>query len=390
MLKYTTSVVLINLALFLCSAMIAPAADSAGLIMRGTYDYTINPDDPKPRFSARYNFEVTVSSCSWIISYEDLSAATNADILNVKSTASCDGTNIYVVRIQSENAVKKAWGNRFESVKNDLPTATAEIFPGIYPPPDEFVLQKIWFAFASSCVFSSSGGREKPPYGVDLAIFYNNTNFYCDYFWTSNENQTGSRQIILMSDGYTFSRDEKNGELRRVKYAPPYDKGFTNAIGYWSQGRNIAGLFCANEFEFTEFGPKIGARNSADLLRHYTYKCIVTNVRTATIDLIPAKLPDGKILVTDRRFEKEGYSKINYLAPNGWIAADDPFVASRLKNSQKSTLENEAKISLGVLHPDPEWKRWIIWLLVALPLSLLFLKGLLEKQKNKPGKKHET
>src|SRR5260370_16500363 len=149
----------------------ASIANGAGVALSGTCDYVIRPENEVPVYSARYNFAVSVSGCSWMISYKDTAAATNADVLIVRSVASCDGTNIYFVEFHGEPAVKKAWGNRYNSVSNEFPRAMAKIYPGYYPPPPGAVHQDLWFAFASSCVLDGSNGRKKPPFLLDPAIF---------------------------------------------------------------------------------------------------------------------------------------------------------------------------------------------------------------------------
>src|SRR5713101_7359309 len=172
-------------------------ANGAEVALSGTCDYVTRPENELPLYSARYNFEVSVSGCSWMISYKDTAAATNADLLIARSVASCDGTNIYFVEFHGEAAVKKAWGDRYNSVSNELPRAMAKIYPGDYPPPQEAVLQKLWFAFASSCVLDGSNGRKKPPFLLDPAIFYDDPEFRCAYYWTTNESQPLQRQVTL-------------------------------------------------------------------------------------------------------------------------------------------------------------------------------------------------
>ena len=108
---------------------------------------------------------------------------------------SCDGTNVYKVELWSEDEGRKAWGDRYASVKDQLPVATAEIFPGSFPPY-EFVLRDIWFALASGCLTRGSNGVIKGLGGEDLALFYN-TNCFLKYYWTNSPTEAAARQIVL-------------------------------------------------------------------------------------------------------------------------------------------------------------------------------------------------
>lgn len=347
-------------------------ADKIGVILNGTCDYIVRPENKTPVYSAHYSFEVSLSGGSWLITYEDTSASTNADVLNVKGVASCDGTNIYLVQFQGEGAVKKAWGARYGSVKDELPAAQAEIYPGSYPPPNPIVLQQLWFAFASGGVFSGSSGKAKPPAFVDLAIFYS-TNFECTYYWTNNET---TRQITLKSDGRIPGRDLNTGALRYLT-RPPY----TSGVGLWSQITNIAGVFVPREFEYTEFAPQGTSQNSRNQLKTWAFRCTVTDIRATAIGQIAAKLPAGRILMTDRRFLKEGNSKINYISTNGWVAAGDGYVTAQLLNRPKLSLEEEFSRALGRRAPRATSVKFVLWLAIALPLCLLLGKGLFDKLK---------
>ena len=357
---------------WLLAAMTTFGADRIGVILNGTCDYVVRPENKTPMYSAHYKFEVSLSGPLWIIAYEDTSAPTNADVLNVKGIASCDGTNIYSVQFQNERAVKKAWGNRFDSVKDQLPRAQAEIYPGSYPPPNPIVLQQLWFAFASSGVFTGSSGKAKPPAFVDLAIFYS-TNFECAYYWT---NTGATRQITLKSDGRILGRDLNTGQIKYLT-KPPY----TSGVGFWDRGTNILGVFVPRECEYNEFAPQGAEQNSRGLLKTWAFRCKVTDVRTAVIDQIPTKLPAGRILFTDRRFLKEGYSKVNYISTNAWIATNDSYITSQLLNRPKMSLEEEFAGTLG--HPAPHSGatpiRYLMWIVMALPVLYLLGKGLFNK-----------
>ncbi|MFO1501348.1 MAG: hypothetical protein U1G07_23660 [Verrucomicrobiota bacterium] len=356
-----------------------------GVNIAGSYDYTVQPDDPNPLFQRRYQFEAFISGRSWVINYEDTAAATNAALLNTRATASCDGTNIYFVQFQSQAAVREAWGERYDSVKKELPVAVAKIYPGGYPPSDEFALQRIWFAVAAGNELKAPHGQVKPAESVDLAVFYS-TNFYSHYQWTNFNERATSRELVITNDGHFVFRDQGNGELRNVRRAPPYNNGFVEGVAKWSEGLFVEGLYVGKEFEFTGYAPKVGKSGTIGFKRSHLDRCTITNVSGGVIEAIPAALPPGRVLVTDRRFAGEGLAKLDYILTNGWVTADDPLLTRRAQNSPRMTLEAEAVDLLGIKPAGLGWFRYTIWVLVPLPLGIWAVKGLFGKRNNKKEK----
>jgi len=245
--------------------------------------------------------------------------------------------------------------------KDQLPAALGEIFAGNYPPPQKFTLLNIWRALASSSVLADSRGKAKPPSFVDLAKFYD-TNFNCDYYWTTNEMRPNKRQLILKTDGHYLENVFVNGQMRPAKLFAPYDKGYTNAIGVWKQATNIAGMLVPTDYSFTSFSPKSGGRTAADLQTASTYRCLVTNIATAPIPLIPVPLPAGNVLVTDRRFDKSENGGTRYSTRKGWFHQEiDP----------ADLIANESvKLKVGDLVPD-----FIVQTFDGKPLKLSDLRG---------------
>jgi peroxiredoxin len=291
-------------------------ASEPGITLSGTYEYSLYQGRPAPLYSARYDFEASIAGPAWIIKFEETGDSTGDDTMYTKTDASCDGTNIFVVQFQSRRAAMKAWGDGYASVKDQLPVAMATIYPGDYPPSKEFHLQAIWRAFASSSVLKDSSGKDKPPFVTDLAIFYD-TNNYCNYYWATNKVQPEERQLILKTDGHLLPM-LVNGQKQYVRMAPPYDKGYTSGVGTWRQATNMAGAFVPTDFEFTSFSPKLRGRTAADLITSATYRCTVTNIAIASLPSVPTPLPDGKVLVTDRRFDKSEEGRSGYVGSKDW------------------------------------------------------------------------
>jgi peroxiredoxin len=286
------------------------------ITLSGTYEYSLYQGRPAPLYSATYDFEASIAGPAWIIKFEETGDSKGDDTMYTKTVASSDGTNIFVIQFPNQRADIKAFGDSYASVKDQLPIAKAIIYPGDYPPSQELHLQNIWRAFASSSVLKDSSGKAKPPFVTDMATFYDIDN-YCDYYWTTNAQQPEGRQLILKTDSHLFPL-MINRQKKYVRNAPPYDQGYTNGVGTWRQATNIARAFVPTDFEFTSFSPKLRGRTAADLVKSATYRCIVTNIAIAPMPSVPTPLPDGEVLVTDRRFDKSEEGRSGYLGSKDW------------------------------------------------------------------------
>ncbi len=368
-----------------CAALLAVPyavlADApAGLTVSGVYTYVVYPDRHPPPYTARYRFRAQVLGGRWVIGYEDLASATNPALVNVRATASCDGTNIYFVQFQSQSGVSNAWGARYEAVRPKLATTLAEIFPGTYPPPKEPTLQRLWLPFASRSVLGAPRGIAKPPFSVDLAIFYE-TDYQCGYYWSDDGPGGQMRQIVLTNAGSVLHRDSTDGKIRRRQLAPPYDKGYVEGVGVYERTTNVEEALVPLQFKFTAYSPQFKIGGAPALSRVYTYTCVVTDCYPSSIGPIPAPLPRGRVLVTDRRFERDGWSQLDYIATNGWLEAGDPLIIARKKNTLKSSLNQEVLSALNISPGRIHWLRYAICVLLVLPLGLVVLRGLVQKLK---------
>jgi hypothetical protein len=210
----------------------------------------------------------------------------------------------------------------------------------------------LWLAFASGSVLSNASGTAKPVMGSDLSMFYN-TNFVCNYVWTTNGEDRCPRELILKSSGRRFQRDRlNNGKLGFLILPPPYQDGFTMAVGHWLQTTNVAGVFVPVEYEFSTFFPKSRATNVADLSPGYSFQCTVTNAYSDQIPSIPIPREGEATLVSDHRFAGKGYATATYAITNKWPAANDPKMAGILLTTPKASLEEEALRQHGFKPPQ--------------------------------------
>jgi hypothetical protein len=213
----------------------------------------------------------------------------------------------------------------------------------------------------------------KPPYGEDLAMFYN-TNIYCDYFW-SFDSSKAFRELILTSDGFRFQRNQRDGQILKLRWPQPFDNGYTNGIGSWLQVTNIDGTSVPLQYEFTAFTPIPSGGTSNDLKRLFLYSCVVSNIQSGSIDRLPVCPPVGRVMVTDRRFQSLGYTTITYVITNGfWIPIDNPLLANRISFAKKSTLEDDALVEFGTPHQNGINIKYFIWPALALPACFVFIQ----------------
>jgi hypothetical protein len=284
-------------------------------------------------------FQVSIRGNSWIISCQDFSAPTNSRALYSAIDACCDGTNIYLV-----NTVNPT-GKAYSAAPNFI-SHMAQIYTGVYPPPIEQLIHNLWLAFASGSVLSNATGTAKPILGTDLSMFYN-TNFVCNYVWTTNGEDKCPRELILKSNGQWFQRDRNNNGKLGFLVRAPYQNGFTMAVGRWLQTTNMAGVYAPIKYDFSTFQMKSKAISAEDLTPWYSFQCTVTNAYSDEIPSIPIPREGEETLVSDHRFAGKGYATATYTITNKWPAANDPKMAGILLTTPKASMEDEALMQHG-------------------------------------------
>ena len=354
----------------------ASAEDRGTAVVSGAYETSFYPGGQEKGASwSKYDFEATLSGCSWTIACDGPTSSTRAGEPRLKYVQSCDGTNIYLVELQDKEMDRKAWGDRYASVKSQLPVALAETFPGTFPPQGR-PIRDIWFALASSCLTSNLSGTIKSLGSQDLAVFYR-TNFYENYFWRDRPDEPGAREIVLTNDGHYFAWDAASRKMLNARYAAPYDKGWTVGVGVYHRWTNVAGIFVPLDFEYTGYSPSLSGKVASDLLRVKVWKCTVTRFRVGVAEQIPPALPKGNVHVKDRRFIQAGYASVGYAVTNGhWLAENDPHLLNLVAHARRMSLDVEQGHTLP---SDPRLRKYLIWCLLILPLSAVALKGLFDK-----------
>jgi hypothetical protein len=324
---------------------------------------------PTPKV-AKLDFTVALDGCSWLIDYTKTDP-TEKDSDNLRTIASCDGTNIYIVH---------------------YPSGLAEVYTGTYPFCREVHPQYIWLAFASRCVLSSTEGTAKPPLPIDIGIFSRN-DYFCRYKWETSPDGTPDK-LVFLHDGSFFSRDHVTGEVHHTRFTAPYADGYTLAVGQWLNKTNVAGVMVPTDFQFTGFGPKANASSATDLSKRYAFRCVVTNIAISVVPQIPPQLPSDAH-VSDRRFTDLGYAYVMYVVTNGvWPSVNNSAVQRLLLYAPKFSTEDEALSGLGIkqigdkVTPNQKQSRketakWIILSTLVFP-AIYFSVRILRTRKIKP------
>jgi hypothetical protein len=350
--------------------------------LSGTYEYTLYDAGEQPIASMNYLFEVSVAGCFWRITYLDTASYTNKALANVRSIATCDGTDIYLIKEQSKSAAIKAWGDRYEQVKDKLLDGLATVFPGSYPPAtgsEEFVLQNIWLGFASDCVLGATEGKAKPPFLSDLAVFYS-TNYSCDYYRSAEGQDLGIGKVIFASGEQFFERNLNDGRIINSIKNSAFNKGNTNGVGVWRNPTQFSGVTVPREFEFTAFSPRISGTNVDGLLTRYRYRCTVTNIEQRGITALVENIAVGRMAVTDRRFSASGPAAVQYVTTNAILSKSDTNLVRLALAAPKLSLDEEALRDLGITNRPGKWSRGAVWLFLFLPLAFFAARGLVKKQ----------
>ncbi|MBI3851682.1 MAG: hypothetical protein HY298_15600 [Verrucomicrobia bacterium] len=109
------------------------------------------------------------------------------------------------------------------------------------------------------------------------------------------------------------------------KWGSPFDKGFTNAVlkveSFQTEGR----YSIPERAVFLVYAPKANGVSTNDLQLLRSYAIYATNISFSTIadDLKPKVA--GRILVTDRRFERDRNPvyEVIYRFDNQWLSDDE-------------------------------------------------------------------
>lgn len=366
------------------------------VVIEGVYEFIPYRDD-KVFEAARKksDFRLAMVDCDWELSIGEIAKTSWPGNSGPEIISTYSEGCIYTVHLIDSEAERKAWGDRYESVKQDLAVAKGYIYPGDYPPPSEPDVMHIWFAYLSDCILANKSGQQRPPYMVNLDNFYLNTNYFSFFEW-STDSEKNNRYVTIIDNGYALTRNPNTKRMQSGnRYLEPYNNGYVGATGKWEKINQISGKDIYYEFEFQKWIPKPSGQSTNDLSLAYKYRCIVTNSFLKNMEIKRPKLPENKVAVFDRRMLSNGYSSIQYVSTNGWISTNHPYIASKIQgpNSFGTTLEEEVARSMKVGHEsEPITKRAIVItgiILISLGVGMFYYKTKKIDTLNLTNKNHE-
>lgn len=152
----------------------------------------------------------------------------------------------------------------------------------------------------------------------------------------------------------------------------------------WTDPQHIGGRTIYQSFKYSEFAPMPGELiSNKRLFETYSYSCKITNAIESQIEIEPPSIAGNDVLVWDHRFNNIGVSTIVYAATNGWISKAD--LLPLATKSRKVTFEQEVVENQGFGQKNSQrtTTRHIIWLAMALPFTIVLLKGVVRMKKER-------
>jgi RNA polymerase sigma factor (sigma-70 family) len=348
-------VVVISAGLFVLNSTPGIANDKSVLI-EGTYSEKSMSHIPSFDMMQKESqgvFQVYLQKERWIIKYLNFSALTNAELLNSGEVASCDGTNVYVIRLI--NPAKIARDKEETSNANAYFKLSSEICQGTYPPPLDPFIHNLWLAMLSGTVLTNSVGTTKPLIGGDFSMYYN-TNFVWNYSWISTAGNNNQRKLVLHSNtnGTWFQRDLKNrGKLGFLRLGSPYEQGLEVGVADWLEETNLGGFSFPVKYSLSTFLPTYPPMTAGTPGPWYVFNCVVTNAVIVRAQPVPVP-PDDETTVVDHRFTEKGYPNVNYMITNrAWPTAEGKRWTGVLQKSRKESLEAASLRELGIEPASP-------------------------------------
>jgi len=288
--------------------MFPPPAVADSFFVEGSAKMRLYAPDGSSNDQATMLFTLSVENCRWLLRFKrDYQGADGTHAPDYQEV-SCDETNVYFLsNIKSEvERLKASHTNVGPNVANGL-TYPGQVFH--HRLADE--VGAIWLAYAATCYFQSQtssfiepamafdgfGGTYEPAGHEKLRAE-----------WTLTSSKPNlPAQVVYFGDGYKTIRG------RRAKLAPPYDRGFTNAIYQVATFTNVSGLTLPLDASLKVFTSRPGAAVAEDLRVLVEYRVHLTSAGKSVdaVTFQPA-LP-GVTLLDDRRV-----GPLQYFATNQW------------------------------------------------------------------------
>jgi RNA polymerase sigma factor (sigma-70 family) len=123
---------------------------------------------------------------------------------------------------------------------------------------EDGVSQYLWLMLASGHYLDGMKSNELPPvYDVLFSVLYDKDLKYPAFVERSTNSPNLPSRIVYMNDGFNRTRDSKNQKTLLFKNAPPFDKGYTNAVFAIVGVTNFENMDFPTGFNFVEYAPAL-------------------------------------------------------------------------------------------------------------------------------------
>ena len=315
-----------------------------------------------------YPFTIAVSNNLWFMRITDVRSNAVAGYFEI----GCDGQRTYYVDYQ------EAWARAAALQRG---TGYAEnVAVGIVGPQEvphfPFAPQAgaIWLAYASGRYFDAATSAQLQPAATLFVLYGRNVqpNSFAlqQTLWSRQERRPGvPASAVYFDDGIAGLR----GGVA-VKWPPPLDAGFTNAVYNTLEFTNVGGLALPTRATLDTFAPQLGAPGPR-VVRRCSYEIVATNLTTQFLHAgsFKPELP-GKTYMNDMRFSTPGYDlHVNYYVSDGQWLTD-----AEVKRLPEFAVAVGHASQSGTTHSRPGARgvRQVVWvvlaLLAVLPVVLYF------------------
>ncbi len=248
-----------------------------------------------------YSFQAILAAPQWLIRVKRLGEADVA----YHEAGFANGNEVYYVMRYSDEVVARSDRElaelRAREPDADLPevleVALGRVSTGSYPwAVNEPAIRFLWFGLASAEHLDRLPADRCEP-------------FYLLETWPDHAAQVFLERTpaaprlparaVFLSDGVI---DSTRRSARVLRYPPPFDKGFTNAVYSVTRSTNRNGMVLPLAAEVVVYLGRPEARSDAEVQPAYVFSFAVTNLEEATAPRTFQPALPGLTLVSDERF----------------------------------------------------------------------------------------
>ena len=312
---------------------------AAAFEVDGVLDYQYWQKDGSKGYHKSISFTLSTDDCQ----YRIRGKSDDAQEGSLYVETGCDGSDVYVYYARDLEASKRggqSWvlsndkrtgelmvgnSNEEQAPKNVLNDASGEVYAGRVPHFNGQLHEIMWLAYASSCYFRNLTNAFLIPIWAqaDPVYFINGAKVKGDWTLLSPISKLPSK-VVYYSAGTKEVR--VGGRLSKVKEAPPYDQGFTNAVYEVGASTNTDIGRIPLTFSFITYAPIVGGRDASLLQKVAECSGRLTALRMGSRPdrFVPAIMPRTR--VGDYRvaqLEGNALTMIYISTTNKWSTVDE-------------------------------------------------------------------